>query len=103
MKQGFIYLALSVIIVAFAQYAHLLVLYLDILYTYTHLELSPFFSTTRAGIILRGVITLTLLPILITAIPALAYRAVKGKMMPYYYEATWFIWLMIVVSKIIII
>lgn len=103
LKQGLIYLVLSLIVVIFASYAHLLVVYLDILYTQANLALAPLFSNSHAGIILRGVIILTLLPICITAIPALIYRALKGHTIPYYFEATWMVWLVIVISKIIIV
>ncbi len=103
LKQGLIYLALSLIVVTFARYAHLLVVYLDIVYTHANLALAPLFSNSHAGIILRGVIILTLLPICITAIPALIYRALKGHTIPYYFEATWMVWLVIVISKIIIV
>ena len=103
LKQSLIYLALSLVVVAFANYTHLLVVYLDILYTHANLALAPLFSNSHAGIILRGVIVLTLLPICITAVPALLYRALKGHTMPYYFEVTWMIWLVLVISKIIIV
>ena len=103
LKQSLIYLALSLIVVIFAHYAHLLVVYLDIFYTQANLVITPLFSNSHAGVILREVIILTLLPICVTAIPALIYRAIKRHTMPYYFEATWMIWLMIVISKIIIV
>ncbi len=102
LKQSLIYLVLSILVVIFARYMHVLVVYLDICYTYANLKLAPLFSNSQSGIILRGVIILTLLPIIITAIPALIYRAFKGGLMPYYFEVTWMIWFLIVVSKIII-
>lgn len=102
LKQSLIYLVLSILVVIFARDMHMLVVYLDISYTYANLKLAPLFSNNEAGIILRGVIILTLLPILITAIPGVIYRIVKGGVMPYYFESTWMIWLLIVVSKMII-
>lgn len=102
-KQILTYLILSIIIVIFAKYAHLLLVYIDIIYTYINIKLTPLFSTTEAGTLLRGTITLTALPLCITGVPALIYRALKGGMMPYYFEATWIIWLIIVISKIIIV
>ena len=101
LKYTFIYLILSLLVVAFSNYIHMLVIYLDILYTQANIHLAPLFSGSHAGILLRGVVCLTLLPICITAIPALIYRAIKGGLIPYYYEATWLIWLVIVISKII--
>lgn len=102
LKQSLIYLILSIFVVLFAHYMHVIVVYLDIIYTYVSLKLAPLFSNSEGGILLRSVIILTLLPIIITAIPALIYRLFKGGLMPYYFEATWMIWLLIVVSKIII-
>lgn len=102
LKKTLIYLALSIFVVVFARYMHVLVVYLDISYTYVNLKLAPLFSNSDGGVLLRSVIILTLLPIIITAIPALIYRFLKGGLMPYYFEATWMIWLLIVVSKIII-
>lgn len=102
-KQVLTYLILSIIIVIFAKYAHLLLVYIDIIFAYINIKLTPLFSTSEAGKLLRGTITLTALPLCITAIPALIYRSLKGGMMPYYFEATWIIWLIIVISKIIIV
>ena len=100
--QSIIYLLISIFVVIFAHYVHLMVVYLDIMYTYTHLKLAPLFSNNEAGMLFRGVILLTLFPIGITAIPALIYRVYKGHTMPYYFSITWIVWLVIVVSKIII-
>lgn len=102
LKQSLIYLVISILAVLLARYLHVIVVYLDICYTYISLTLTPLFSSSDGGILLRSVIILTLLPILITAIPALIYRLFKGGLMPYYFEATWMLWLLIVVSKIII-
>lgn len=102
LRQSFIYLILSMLVVIFARYIHFLIVYLDIAYTYANLQLAPFFSQHEAGILLRNIIILTLLPILLTSIPALIYKGIKGGTMPYYVEATWIIWFLIVISKIII-
>lgn len=101
-KPSLIYLALSLIVVLVSKYLHILVVYLDILYTKTNVLLSPLFSNSEEGRILMGVIVLTLLPICITGVPTLIYRALKGKLIPYYYEATWCVWIIIVISKIVI-
>lgn len=102
LKPSLIYLVLSFLVVLIAKYLHVLVVYIDIIYTKTNILLSPFFSSNNAGQLLMGIIVLTLLPIGITAVPALIYRALRGKLMPYYYEATWCVWLIIVISKIVI-
>ena len=102
LRQSIIYLLLSFIIVVFAKYAHLLIVYIDMLYTYINLKLAPIFNNSELGIMIRDVLTLVLLPIIIAAIPALIYRVLKGKHMPYFIEITWFIWLVIVLSKVLI-
>lgn len=103
LKQTTIYVLLSILVVAFANYAHLVVVYLDILYTKTHLNIAPLFSTNESGILIRGILILTFLPVGITAIPSILYRGFMGEWMPYYIPITWVVWLVIVVSKIIIV
>jgi hypothetical protein len=102
LKKSLIYLILSVFVVLFTHYIHLLVVYIDIFYAHANLRVAPLFSTSKAGIISCGVVLLTGIPLCITLVPALVYRAIKGNMIPYFYEATWAIWLILVVSKIVI-
>ncbi|WP_133130354.1 hypothetical protein [Legionella yabuuchiae] len=102
LKQGFIYLLLSIIIVVFAEYAQMIIVYLDMLYTFVNLKLAPVFSQSELGIMIRRVFSLVIIPILIAAIPALIYRLIKGKNMPYFIQITWLLWLVIVLSKILI-
>ena len=102
LKQSIIYLVLSILVVLFAQYVHLLIVYIVMFYTFINVKLSPIFSNSGLGIMIRKVISLALLPVLIAAIPALLYRAVKGHQMHYFIEITWFLWLIIVLSKVII-
>lgn len=102
LKQAIIYLVLSILVVIFAKYIHLLVVYIDTFFTIISLKLAPVFSQAKIGIIIRKVITLVLLPVIIVGIPALAYRGIKGKSMPYFMELTWLLWLVIVLSNIII-
>lgn len=102
LKQSIIYLLLSILVVVFAQYVHLLIVYIDMVYTFINVQLAPIFSNSSVGIMIRKVISLVFLPIIIAAIPALIYRAIKGKHMPYFLELTWFLWLVIVLSKVLI-
>jgi hypothetical protein len=101
-KQGLIYLALSILIILFAEYANVLVVYLDTLYTYINLKLSPVFSSSQLGVLIRKVVSLVLIPVVIAAVPALLYRVIKGRSMPYFIEVTWLLWLIIVLSKVLI-
>lgn len=102
LKQGLIYLLLSIVIVVFAEYAQMIIVYLDMLYTFVNLKLAPVFSQSELGVMIRRVFSLVVLPILIAAIPALIYRLIKGKNMPYFIQVTWLLWLVIVLSKILI-
>ena len=102
LKQSVIYLLLSIVIVIFAEYAHLLIVYVDLVYTYVNVKLSPVFNHGTTGVVIRNVLTLVLLPVIIVGIPALIYRAIKGQHMPYFIEVTWLLWLILVLSKVLI-
>jgi hypothetical protein len=102
LRQTIIYLLLSILVVLFAQYVHLLIVYIDMVYTFINLQLAPIFSNSTVGILIRKVISLVFIPVVLAAIPALIYRAIKGKHMPYFVEVTWFLWLVIVLSKVLI-
>ncbi len=102
LRQSIGYLLLSIIVVLFAKYAHLLIVYIDMFYTYVNVTLAPVFNNSDLGILIRKILTLVLLPAAIVGIPALIYLAIKGKRMPYFIEITWIVWLVIVLSKILI-
>lgn len=102
LKQMITYLILSIIIVLFAKYAHLLIVYIDMVYTYINITLAPIFSSSELGTLIRKIIVLVFLPIIIASIPALIYWGIKRSKMPYYIETTWILWLVIVLSKVLI-
>ncbi len=102
LKQSIIYLILSILIVVFAQYAHLLMVYAVVFYTYILVQITPIFSGTQYGVLIRNVVSLVLMPVIVAGIPALIYRAIKGQTMPYFIELTWALWLIIVLGKILI-
>lgn len=102
LKPFLFYVVLSVVIVLFAHYAHLIIVYIAMGYTYVNLKIAPFFSPSGPGESLRQVLSLILIPLLIAAVPALIYRGIKGKTMPYFFETTWVLWLIIVLSKILV-
>jgi len=101
-RQTLIYTILSILIVLFAKYAHLLIVYIDLFFTYVNVKLTPIFSQTGWGLAIRKTLVLMLLPIVITAIPALIYRAIKGHDMPHFIAITWVVWTIIVLSEILI-
>lgn len=102
LKQSLIYLTLSIIIVLFAEYAQVFVVYLDLFYTYINIKLAPVFSNSGIGILIRKVVSLIAIPVAIASIPAVIYRLVKGSNMPYFIQVTWLLWLIIVLSKVLI-
>ncbi len=102
LRQSIIYLLLSILVVLLAEYAQLLIVYIDMLYTFINVKLAPIFSSSGTGMMIRKVISLVLIPLVIAAIPALIYRLIKGKHMPYFIELTWILWLVIVLSKVLI-
>lgn len=102
LKQSSIYLTLSILIVLFATYAHLAIVYVDMFYTWVTIKLTPLFSGISYGILIRNVLSLMLLPVMIAGIPALIYQAIKRQKMPYFIEIVWVLWLIIVLSKVLI-
>lgn len=102
LRQSLIYLTLSILIVIFAKYAHLLVVYVDMFFTYVNLKLTPIFSQTGWGLVIRKILVLVMLPVVITAVPALIYRALKGRDMPHFIAITWTVWTVIVLSDILV-
>lgn len=102
LKQSMIYLLLSMLVIMFAQYAKLFIIYADIVYTYINTLLAPLFGSGYIGEIFRNLVTLVLVPLGIAAIPALIYWLIKRKPMPYFIELTWALWLMIAMSSYLI-
>ncbi|ASQ46744.1 hypothetical protein [Legionella clemsonensis] len=102
LRQSLIYLVLSILVVVFAKFAHLLIVYIDMLYAYINVKLTPVFSHSGVGLTIRKTLLLMFIPVIIAAIPALTYRLVKGKEMPHLIELTWCLWLVIVLSNILI-
>lgn len=102
LRQSIIYLILSILVVIFARYAHLLIVYIDMFFTYVNYQLTPIFSQTGWGLVIRKILVLMLMPLIITAIPALIYRLIKGQDMPHFIAIVWVIWTVIVLSDILI-
>jgi hypothetical protein len=102
LKQILIYLLLTIAVVLFAKYVHLLIVYIDIIYTYLHISIAPIFSKGGSGLFISKVVLLVVIPILLAGVPALVYRLIKGPDMPYFIEITWCFWLILVLSNIMI-
>ncbi|MGC1182677.1 hypothetical protein [Legionella sp.] len=102
LRQSLIYLLLSILVVVFAKYAHLVIVYIDVFFTYVNIKLTPIFSQTGWGLVIRKILVLALLPVVLTTIPALIYRAIKGSDMPHFIAITWILWTILVLSDILV-
>ncbi len=102
LKQIVIYLILTLAVILFAKYVHLLIVYIDIIYTYLHITIAPIFSHGGLGLLFSKMILYILIPVSLASVPAFAYRLIKGGDMPYFIEITWCLWLILVLSNIMI-
>lgn len=102
LQRSLIYLLLSIIVIIFAKYITVLIVYIDLFYTWVNLKLSPLFNQGGIGYMISKVLLLVIIPVLIAAIPALLYRLVKKRTMPGFFELTWCLWLVIVLSNVLI-
>jgi hypothetical protein len=97
-----VYLILSILVVIFSNYVNLAVNFVVYLYDYIDDLLDILFSNSKAGILSRSSFALVVCPLLITGIPAIIYYAIKKVKMPYFVEATWLIWMIVVLGNTII-
>lgn len=102
LKQSLIYLLLSILVVIFSRYTHLLIVYIDMFFAYINYQLTPIFSQTGWGLVMRKVVILILIPILLAGIPALLYKIIKGRNMPHFIISVWVIWTVIALSDVLI-
>jgi hypothetical protein len=102
-----IYLALSFVIIFFASYVHLGIIYVDLLYTWSYLKLANYFKwllpwSIAQQVMTQQIIALVTMPLIIVGVPALIYRLIFKKNVAYFYESIWIIWLLIVLSNYLI-
>ncbi len=102
LKQGLIYLGLSLLIIAFATYAKIFLVYVNLFYVYLNNVLLPLFGDGFWGELIRDMLTLVLTPFILAAIPALIYWAIKRKKMPYFIQLIWLFWLILALSNYLI-
>lgn len=102
LRQTLLYVLASFLIIILASQVHMIIAYIDMFYLYVNYKLSPVFNYLGLVGIIRNVLVLTLIPVILTAIPALIYRLIKGETMPHYIAVTWCIWLVIVLSYVLI-
>lgn len=97
-----IYLALSIIVIILAKYVNEAVHYVVYLYDYIDDALDVLFSNSPLGVLSRSSLALVVCPLIITGVPALIYYGIKRNKMPYFIEATWLIWMIIVLGNSIV-
>ena len=102
LKQSIIYLVASILIILLAKYIYLLILYIDMAYVYINVSIAPVFSHSATGVLIRKIVSLTLIPVILAAIPAIIYWLFKRRAMPYLIPSIWILWVIIVLSKILI-
>ena len=102
LRQSLIYLCFSILVVIIKKYAKLFLVYIDLMFTHLSLQLTHLLTYIGLGNPIQKILLLALVPIAITAIPAAIYYLFARKTMPYYFEITWCIWLVIVLSNLLI-
>lgn len=102
LKKSLIYFVLSLLVVFFAPYAKILLLYINLLYARLLQLLQPMFGSTVIGEAFRDMIALILTPLLLATIPALFYWLIKRKKIPYLIELIWLFWLVLALSSYLI-
>lgn len=102
LRQGLIYLIASSLVVIFAKYAQVVVVYINMMYTYLNVILAPLFRFIGLNGMVQKILLLVLIPAIIAGIPAVIYRLIKKKEMPHFFALTWCLWLIIVLSYILV-
>lgn len=102
LQRSIIYLLLSTIVVVFAKYITVLIVYIDLFYAWVNVILSPLFNKGGIGYMISKVLLLVIIPVIIASIPALIYRLINKRTMPGFFELTWCLWLVIVLSNVLI-
>lgn len=102
LKQIVIYLIASILVILFARFAYEILSYIHAAFLYAGQLITPFFNLLDLGLLSRKICILIVVPLAFTGIPALIYKAVNGKQMPWFMESTWILWLILVLSHILI-
>src|ERR1700722_4304496 len=92
-KQIFLLIVLSLLIITGMAYAHHALQYLLNAHEWIDGMLTEVFSGGTAGNIIRQLISLLAIPVIVGLIPAIIYWMVKRSWMPYFMEIVWVVWL----------
>jgi hypothetical protein len=96
LRQALIFLLISILVILFSSFSH------NMLFIYIKNLFTPIFNALDFGAMIQKICLLMLIPLTTTAIPAVLYRVIRGKQMPYLIESTWILWLILVLSTILI-
>lgn len=94
-RQAIYLLVLSIVAVLLVKQVSLVLHYLGTGYHLLDRQLAAVFSGGYIASIIRYTITLVLLPTLVAAIPATLYWFFKRKLMPYFFECLWLVWVVV--------
>ena len=95
----FIFSAAAIFFASYIQYVLHWIMFLD---NQVNEYLSIIFSASSLGVHLRLITSLVLTPMIIIAIPAIAYQLIKKKTLPYLFPITWLFWLITALSRLLI-
>lgn len=102
LNQSILYLVLSLLLVLLQKYAKLVLVYINLIVSKISTLLSPVLTEIGFGNPLQKILLLALIPVAITAVPAGIYYFFYRKTMPYYFQLTWGVWLVVVLSNLLI-
>ena len=89
---------MSLIYIALATQAAVMVHYLNFAHQFMVDKLTYVFAGGQTGQFLKQALALILLPLAITAVPALIYYGVKRRSMPYFIHLLWAVWIALATS-----
>lgn len=102
LKHALIFLIISILAVIFSSFTQQCIVYIHLLFITIKNWLMPVFHALDLGPTMLRICLLMLIPLTAAGIPALLYRLVKGRQMPYLIESTWVFWLILALSTILI-
>lgn len=102
LKNSLIYLLATIFVVFFSYLFPYTLHAINQLYSYLYALIIPFFSVDHRGSSLVKIILLVIIPVAIAAIPALLYRLIRKREMPYFLSTVWIVWLIVVFSNLLV-
>lgn len=101
LKHAVIYLIVSILAILFSSYVLKLMNFLQDIFNYLAIHLTPFLQVIDLGIKTSEIFLLVIIPVVLSGVIALIYRAIKRKSMPHFIELTWIFWILLVLSNIL--